>query len=123
MSITERYQIPRTGTAEFRARVEDWSGSTLIAADITSVEAVAYEVNSNNGSLTELDSQTLTPSDVLHALAAWDDDATGYNFSHVYPNRAAVFTALKKLYRVEYRLTPVDADQQVIVVAFEFTMV
>lgn len=102
--------ITEDGGVLVLARVIDWDGVLLTQAATSAVNLSVYEVNSTETSPT-LDTSITVSSVILDTPVtthpSWKS-SLGYNFKHTVP--ASAFSTGDKVYRIEYKITPVSGE-------------
>lgn len=92
------------------ARILGWAGSSVLQADITSIQCTVTDT-SEDGDGETYDAALVisaTVFDTLQTPAIWTADGTGYNFRHTVP--ATAFPQGDRINRVEYRFTPASGE-------------
>jgi len=121
----------KNGTAILLARILGNDGVAVQIADVSAIKYSAYAVNeSDPNERTPVDGHddvSLVPGEVLFDTLQkdprWTVDNTGYNLLHQ-PDRDQdeIFPIAGKNVLVEYRLTPTDGGQ-VIVIRFKINVI
>jgi hypothetical protein len=115
----------KIGSATLLARVGGGDGNPIARAQIAQAAYTVFLLDeSDPDAAAAVAGHTDVPVavagliyDALQTDALWDVDQTGYNFKHVLDvSAAAAFAVAGRIYRIEFRLTPVAG--QVILVRF-----
>lgn len=96
------------GGAILMARIVGWSGSSIVQADITSIQCTVTDTSDASETYDAALTVSAVVFDALQTPAIWTVDATGYNFRHALP--ASALPSGGRVVRVEYRFVPAAGE-------------
>lgn len=116
--LVRQVKIREGDAVKLMARVVGPRNTALTRSQVSAISWALYDARSNT-SRTAIDSGSLTVADVIFDTlqttaddAAWEEDATGYNFAYQFPaDTFALSAAGSGRFRLEIRGTPTTGEK------------